>query len=75
MSLFGDVAGGGAQSSVMLNNMRAYGTMLLITMGFLVFVGVKIVNKFASLFLMCVLLSILAIYVGFFTVHARASTK
>eukprot|EP00794_Sanderia_malayensis_P018826 gene18826-20722_t len=74
MSLFGDVSGGGTQSPAMLNNMRVYGTILLITLAFLVFVGVKIVNKFASLFLLCVLLSILAIYVGFFSIHARSST-
>ena len=75
MSLFGDVTGGGTQSSAMLNNMRAYGTILLLIMAFLVFIGVKYVNKFASLFLMCVLLSLLAIYIGFFSIHARPATK
>ena len=75
MSLFGDVLDGGAQSSAMLNNMRVYGTILLIFLGLLVFVGVKYVNKCASVFLACVLLSVLAIYVGFFSVHARKSTS
>ncbi|PFX11615.1 Solute carrier family 12 member 6, partial [Stylophora pistillata] len=36
-----------------------------------VFIGVKYVNKCASLFLVCVLFSILAIYLGFFSAHAR----
>ena len=73
MSLFGDVQSAGSQSSVMLNNMRVYGTVLVLTLGGLVFIGVKYVNKFASLFLACVLVSILAIFVGFFSIHARTS--
>ncbi|PFX32292.1 TBC1 domain family member 31 [Stylophora pistillata] len=72
MSLFGDVrSGGGAQSPVMLNNMRVYGSILLILLIAVVFIGVKYVNKCASLFLVCVLFSILAIYLGFFSAHAR----
>ncbi|XP_040264918.1 solute carrier family 12 member 4 [Bufo bufo] len=51
-------------SSSNLNNMRVYGTIFLTLMAVVVFVGVKYVNKFASLFLACVLLSILSIYVG-----------
>ncbi|KAM3919740.1 solute carrier family 12 member 4 isoform 2-T2 [Leptodactylus fuscus] len=51
-------------SSSKLNNMRVYGTIFLILMAFVVFVGVKYVNKFASLFLVCVILSILSIYAG-----------
>ncbi|XP_027037646.1 solute carrier family 12 member 7-like [Pocillopora damicornis] len=72
MSLFGDVrSGGGAQSPVMLNNMRVYGSILLVLLIAVVFIGVKYVNKCASLFLACVLFSILAIYLGFFSAHAR----
>jgi potassium/chloride transporter 4/5/6 len=41
------------------NNYRLYGTILLIIIGFIVFVGVKFVNKFASVALVCVLVSIL----------------
>ena len=53
MSLFGDVrSGGGAQSSVMLNNMRVYGSILLVLLIAVVFIGVKYVNKCASLFLL-----------------------
>ncbi|XP_056382420.1 solute carrier family 12 member 4 isoform X1 [Hyla sarda] len=51
-------------SSSKLNNMRVYGTIFLTLMAFVVFVGVKYVNKFASLFLACVILSILSIYAG-----------
>ncbi|XP_073461277.1 solute carrier family 12 member 4 [Aquarana catesbeiana] len=52
------------ESSDKMNNMRVYGTIFLILMALVVFVGVKYVNKFASLFLACVILSILSIYVG-----------
>ncbi|KAJ0006498.1 hypothetical protein NQD34_013771 [Periophthalmus magnuspinnatus] len=48
----------------MLNNMRVYGSVCLILMSLLVFVGVKYVNKLASIFLACVIISILSIYIG-----------
>lgn len=48
----------------MLNNMRIYGSIFLLFMALLVFVGVKYVNKLASVFLACVIISILSIYVG-----------
>ncbi|XP_068941799.1 solute carrier family 12 member 4 isoform X2 [Petaurus breviceps papuanus] len=51
-------------SSATLNNMRVYGTIFLTFMTVVVFVGVKYVNKFASLFLACVIISILSIYAG-----------
>ncbi|XP_053555540.1 solute carrier family 12 member 4 isoform X2 [Bombina bombina] len=51
-------------SRAMLNNMRVYGTIFLTLMAVVVFVGVKYVNKFASLFLACVVISILSIYAG-----------
>ena len=67
MSLFGDITSlGASQSPAMLNNMRVYGTIILVFLATLVFVGVKYVNKCALLFLACVILSILSIYVGFF---------
>jgi potassium/chloride transporter 4/5/6 len=50
----------------MYNNFRVYGTGLLLIIGMIVFVGVKFVNKFASVALACVILSILAVYVGIF---------
>ncbi|GCC33899.1 hypothetical protein chiPu_0012370 [Chiloscyllium punctatum] len=52
------------ETSAMLHNMRIYGTIFLLLMCLVVFIGVKYVNKFASLFLVCVILSILSIYVG-----------
>ncbi|XP_072527909.1 solute carrier family 12 member 4 isoform X1 [Salminus brasiliensis] len=53
-----------AGSSAVLNNMRVYGTICLSLMAVVVFVGVKYVNKFASLFLACVIISIVSIYAG-----------
>ncbi|KAL4642195.1 solute carrier family 12 member 4 [Arapaima gigas] len=50
--------------SAMLNNMRVYGTICLSLMALVVFVGVRYVNKFASLFLACVIISIVSIYAG-----------
>uniref|UniRef100_A0A803SYD2 Solute carrier family 12 member 5 n=1 Tax=Anolis carolinensis TaxID=28377 RepID=A0A803SYD2_ANOCA len=52
------------EAAAMLNNMRVYGTCVLSCMATVVFVGVKYVNKFALVFLGCVILSILAIYAG-----------
>ncbi|KAK7910457.1 hypothetical protein WMY93_015141 [Mugilogobius chulae] len=52
------------EGAAMLNNMRIYGSICLLLMSLLVFVGVKYVNKLASLFLACVIISILSIYVG-----------
>uniref|UniRef100_A0A8C4MYG7 Solute carrier family 12 member 5 n=1 Tax=Equus asinus asinus TaxID=83772 RepID=A0A8C4MYG7_EQUAS len=52
------------EAAAMLNNMRVYGTCVLTCMATVVFVGVKYVNKFALVFLGCVILSILAIYAG-----------
>ncbi len=61
MSLFGEDI---TDDFVKFNNFRVYGTILLILMGLIVFVGVKFVNKFASVALACVLLTILSIYIG-----------
>ncbi|VVC39546.1 Hypothetical protein CINCED_3A020893 [Cinara cedri] len=63
LSIFGDFS---KDSSIMYNNFRVYGTILLIVMSSIVYVGVKFVNKFASVALACVLLSILSVYVGIF---------
>lgn len=48
----------------MYNDFRVYGTGLLCIMGSIVFVGVKFVNKFATVALACVIFSIIAIFVG-----------
>ncbi|XP_077598438.1 solute carrier family 12 member 6 isoform X2 [Stigmatopora nigra] len=52
------------EAAAMLNNMRVYGSVCLLLMCLLVFVGVKYVNKLASVFLACVIISIVSIYVG-----------
>ncbi|XP_057223445.1 solute carrier family 12 member 7-like isoform X2 [Malurus melanocephalus] len=54
----------GEETEAMLNNMRVYGTCIIILMAIVVFVGVKYVNKLALVFLACVILSIFAIYAG-----------
>lgn len=60
----------------MYNNFRVYGTILLMVMGTIVFFGVKFVNKFATVALACVILSILAVYVGLFVnVNGNDSLK
>ncbi|KAL5261668.1 hypothetical protein ACHWQZ_G007386 [Mnemiopsis leidyi] len=48
------------------HNMRLYGEIMLILLTGIVAVGVKLVNKLATLFLACVILSILCIYIGIF---------
>lgn len=52
------------EGAAMLNNMRVYGSIFLLLMSLLVFVGVKYVNKLASIFLACVIISIVSIYAG-----------
>uniref|UniRef100_H3C216 Solute carrier family 12 member 6 n=1 Tax=Tetraodon nigroviridis TaxID=99883 RepID=H3C216_TETNG len=52
------------EGAAMLNNMRVYGSICLLLMSLLVFVGVKYVNKLASIFLACVIISIVSIYAG-----------
>lgn len=52
------------EAAAMLNNMRVYGSIFLVLMSLLVFVGVKYVNKLASVFLACVIVSIVSIYTG-----------
>lgn len=66
ITLFGEIS----DETVKFNNFRIYGTCILLIMGTIVYVGVKFVNKFAAVALACVLLSILAVYVGiFFNFH------
>jgi potassium/chloride transporter 4/5/6 len=63
LSIFGDFT---KDQDAMYNNFRVYGTGLLVVMGTIVFIGVKFVNKFAAVALACVILSILAVYIGIF---------
>ena len=50
MSIFGEDI---TQDWIKFNNFRVYGSALLVIMGSIVFVGVKFVNKFASVALAC----------------------
>lgn len=50
----------------MYNNFRTYGTVLLIIMTFIVWIGVAFVSKLAPIALFCVLASILSVFVGAF---------
>ncbi|CAG5099190.1 Oidioi.mRNA.OKI2018_I69.XSR.g16329.t1.cds [Oikopleura dioica] len=52
--------------SGMYDNFRIWGTILLIIMCLIVLAGMKYVNKSAMPFLICVIVSILALFVGFF---------
>lgn len=59
--LFGDFQ---RDVSIMYNNIRVYGTALLLLVGLLVWIGVRFVSKLAPIALFCVLLSIFSIYTG-----------
>ncbi|XP_067205869.1 solute carrier family 12 member 4 isoform X3 [Linepithema humile] len=73
LSIFGDFT---KDANIMYNNFRVYGTILLMIMGTIVFVGVKFVNKFATVALACVILSIIAVYVGLFVnINGNESLK
>ena len=63
MSLFGPDIN---DDSVVFNNYRVYGSFLLWIMGTIVFFGVRIVNKFAGLALLCVLGTIVCMFGGVF---------
>lgn len=61
--LFGDFQ---RDVSIMYNNIRVYGSLLLIIVGLMVWIGVKFVSKLAPIALFCVLFSIFSIYAGIF---------
>lgn len=61
--LFGDFQ---RDVNIMYHNIRVYGSLLLILVGLLVWIGVKFVSKLAPIALFCVLLSIFSIYAGIF---------
>lgn len=64
LSLYGDFR---KDPEIMYNNFRTYGTILLIIVGIIVFIGVKFVSKFAPIALFCVIVSLVSVYVGVFT--------
>jgi len=61
--LFGDFQ---RDVSIMYNNIRVYGSLLLIIVGLMVWIGVRFVSKLAPIALFCVLFSIFSIYAGIF---------
>lgn len=71
ISLFGDVT----IEANALNNYRVYGTLILLLLGVIVFIGVRFVSKFAALSLACVILSIFCIYIGFFVSNSDNSVR
>lgn len=63
LDMFGDV----------FNSYRLYGTIVLLLLTIVVFIGVSFVSKFAAFSLACVLISILCIYIGIFAAsHDRS---
>ncbi|KFM67026.1 Solute carrier family 12 member 6, partial [Stegodyphus mimosarum] len=72
LSLFGDIS----DPFIMSNNFRIYGTILLVIVGTIVFIGVKFVSKFAPVALFCVIVSLIAVYVGVFVnFYGKEDTK
>ncbi|XP_074646904.1 solute carrier family 12 member 4-like isoform X2 [Tubulanus polymorphus] len=71
ISIFGDVT----VEANAFNNYRVYGTCLLIVLALCVFLGVRFVSMVAAMSLFCVILSILAIYVGIFVSSPARSVK
>jgi potassium/chloride transporter 4/5/6 len=66
-ALFGDFE---TNKDILYHNIRIYGTLFLIIIGFMVFIGVRFVSKFAPIALLCVLVSIASIYLGIFVNYA-----
>ena len=62
VSIYGDID----DSANFFWNTRFYGTIWLLFLSGMVFVGVKFVSKVSPVALCCVLLSILAVFVGIF---------
>ncbi|XP_042898766.1 solute carrier family 12 member 4 isoform X2 [Parasteatoda tepidariorum] len=63
LGLYGDFR---SDSEIMYNNFRTYGTVLLIIVGIMVYIGVGFVSKLAPIALLCVIVSIICVYVGVF---------
>ncbi|GFY59242.1 solute carrier family 12 member 6 [Trichonephila inaurata madagascariensis] len=63
LSLYGDFR---VDQEVKYNNYRTYGTILLVLVGIMVYIGVAFVSKLAPIALLCVIISIICVYVGVF---------
>ncbi|KAK6186052.1 hypothetical protein SNE40_008163 [Patella caerulea] len=57
------------------HNYRIYGTCVLLLLCIVVFIGVSFVSKFATLSLVCVIISILCIYIGIFAASVDNSLQ
>ncbi|XP_025076500.1 solute carrier family 12 member 4-like isoform X4 [Pomacea canaliculata] len=64
INLFGDT-----------NSFRLYGTIVLLILAIIVFIGVAFVSKFAAVSLACVTISILCIYIGIFIANEDSSVE
>ncbi|GFS79146.1 solute carrier family 12 member 7 [Nephila pilipes] len=62
LALYGDPN----NQEIMYHNFRTYGTILLILVGIMVYIGVAFVSKLAPIALLCVIISIIGVYVGIF---------
>jgi potassium/chloride transporter 4/5/6 len=71
LSIFGDVT----IESNAFNAYRIYGTVILLLLSIIVFIGVRFVSKFAAFSLACVILSILCIYIGIFAATEDDNVK
>ncbi|XP_062184076.1 cation-chloride cotransporter 2 [Phragmites australis] len=69
------VAGATTVSTPSLHDLQIYGVILTILLCFIVFGGVKIINKVAPAFLVPVLFSILCIYIGVFIAPRPNASK
>ncbi|KAK8451899.1 hypothetical protein SEVIR_5G024400v4 [Setaria viridis] len=69
------VAGGTTISTPNLHDLQIYGVVITILLCFIVFGGVKIINKVAPAFLIPVLFSILCIFIGVFSAPGSDASK
>jgi potassium/chloride transporter 4/5/6 len=69
------VAGGTTISTPNLHDLQIYGVVITILLCFIVFGGVKIINKVAPAFLIPVLFSILCIFIGVFSAPGSGASS
>ncbi|PUZ57054.1 hypothetical protein GQ55_5G397100 [Panicum hallii var. hallii] len=69
------VVGGTTVSTPSLHDLQIYGVVITILLCFIVFGGVKIINKVAPAFLVPVLFSILCIFIGVFSAPGSDAPK
>eukprot|EP01135_Chromosphaera_perkinsii_P009675 Nk52_evm1s1837 gene=Nk52_evmTU1s1837 len=67
MSMFGEVSTTNGQNDALLNNMRMYGTLLLLFLSFIVFMGMKYITRSMFVFLAIVMVGLAGSYIGAWT--------